>query len=250
MIIQKKPSNRKVMEVDMSYLKHLNERSYDIAFNAKKNVAEKIRVCLSTRFSDYNDTIFESMKWFDPIYWEPGNDYALNDFTQLLDKFHEPLQNSGYNQHKVIKEWLSFRKFVALKLPNCSARELWRKTLNLKKNEYPNLCILAELVIVFSGSNSTVERSFNVLRNMLPDKRLSLHHDTMNMLLQIHLNDKLWTNKEREDILLRALAIYEEKRRCKQLDSYSLSTKHVNDESESYIEVLSDDDYTSSSDDE
>ena len=83
---------------------------------------------------------------------------------------------------------------------------------------------------------------------MLSDKRLSLHHDSMKMLLHIHLNDKQWTEKERDDILLRALAIYEKKRRCNKLDTSS-SSKYDN-ESENDMEVVQDDDYISSSDKE
>ena len=166
----------------------------------------------------------------------------------MQEIFHESLQNTGNNHYKVVKEWVSFRKYVALNLPNCSARDLWRKTLNFKRNEYPNLCILAELVIVFTGSNSTVERSFNILHNMLSDKRLSLHHDSMRMLLHIHLNDKLWTEiRERDDILFRALAIYEEKHRCNKLDT---SSSKYDNESENDMEVVQDDDYISSSDEE
>ena len=40
---------------------------------------------------------------FDPIFWEPENDYVLNDFTSLQEKFHESLQNKGYNHYKVVR---------------------------------------------------------------------------------------------------------------------------------------------------
>ena len=70
----------------------------------------------------------------------------------------------------------------------------------------------------------------------------------MKMLLHIHLNDKLWIEKERHDILLRALAIYEEKRCCNKLDTSS-SSKYDN-ESENDMEVVQDDDYISSSNEE
>ena len=71
-----------------------------------------------------------------------------------------------------------------------------------------------------SGLNSTVERSFNMLRIMLSDKRLSMHD---NMLLQIKLNDKIWSTKEREDILLASLSIYEKKCRLTKITMPSSS---------------------------
>ena len=97
------------------------------------------------------------------------------------------------------------------------ACDLWRRILKFKKLEYPNLAVLAELVMCLSGSNSTVERSFSLLRNMLSDKRLSMHHNTMQMLLKIKLNDRLWQDNEREEILARALEIYQRKRRATRL---------------------------------
>ena len=94
---------------------------------------------------------------------------------------------------------------------------MWNKCLNFKRCEYPNFCLLAELIITMSGSNSTVERTFNTLKNMATGKRLSLHHNTMQMLLQICLNDKLWKKGEREEILNIALEEYEAKRRATKL---------------------------------
>ena len=50
-----------------------------------------------------------------------------------------------------------------------------------------------------------------------------MHHNTMHMLLQIKLNDKLWSSKEREDILLAALPIFEKKRRLNKITVQSSS---------------------------
>ena len=118
------------------------------------------------------------------------------------------------------------------------AQELWKKVLNFKRLEYPNLCLLAELIICMSGSNSTVERSFNMLRNMLSDKRLSMHHNTMRMLLQIKLNDKIWSTKEREDILLTSLSIYEKKRRLTKITVPSSSRDlEANEDEDGLLQV-------------
>ena len=159
------------------------------------------------------------MKWFNPMYWETNNKtYAINDFTNLYERLYESLDEVSYNKYKIVKEWVAFHKYVTSNLSNnMKAEELWKKVLNFKRLEYPNLCLLAELIICMSGSNSTVERSFSMLRNMLRDKRLSMHHNTMHMLLQIKLNNKLWSSKEREDILLAALSIFEKKRRLNKI---------------------------------
>ena len=48
---------------------------------------------------------------------------------------------------------------------------------------------------------------------MLSDKRLSMKHKTMEQLLMISVNDKIWTKEERESIILNAVDTYMTKRR-------------------------------------
>ena len=69
------------------------------------------------------------------------------------------------------------------------------------------------LLTCLSGSNSTVERAFSVLTLLLSDRRLSLHHETMEDLMLIKCNNKNWGCQEREDIIERALEICMSKRR-------------------------------------
>ena len=83
-----------------------------------------------------------------------------------------------------------------------------------------------------SGSNSTVERTFNTLRNTLADKRLSLHHNIMQMLLKICYNEKLWNVREREEILNIALEKYETKRRATKITkkrSFECESETINE---------------------
>ncbi|MCP4484342.1 MAG: hypothetical protein GY823_07275 [Flavobacteriaceae bacterium] len=86
-----------------------------------------------------------------------------------------------------------------------------------KRNEYPNLCICAEIIITMSGSNSTVEQAFSTLRLLLSDRRLRMKHSRMEQLLFICANDKNWSDDEREEILERNVELYLEKRRKKRL---------------------------------
>ena len=62
-------------------------------------------------------------------------------------------------------------------------------------------------------SNSTVERAFSTLTNILTDKRLSMKHKRMEQILIISSNDKNWTIQERNEIIERAVDIYLQKRR-------------------------------------
>ena len=71
---------------------------------------------------------------------------------------------------------------------------------------------MAEIVFSLSTSNSMVERAFSLLTLLLSDKRLSLMHETIESLMKINLSDKIWTEKEKNEILERAVNVYLSKR--------------------------------------
>ena len=64
-----------------------------------------------------------------------------------------------------------------------------------------------------SGSNSAVERRFSILTMMLSERRLKTSHDLMNFRIALKINDRNWSEKERSEILRRALEIYLSKNR-------------------------------------
>ena len=87
-----------------------------------------------------------------------------------------------------------------------------------RKQEFPELCRLASLMMAISGSNSSVERSFSVLSLILSDRRLRSSHDVIDDIMVIKGNDKNWSENEREEIIERALAIYMRKNRKRKID--------------------------------
>ena len=91
-----------------------------------------------------------------------------------------------------------------------------RKSFNIK-GEGMKICLLVELIMSLSRSNSTVERGFSLLTLLMPDRRLKLAHNTteklMIILMIININDKLWTPTEREEIMVKALQKYEDAKR-------------------------------------
>ena len=58
-----------------------------------------------------------------------------------------------------------------------------------------------------------------MLRRMLSDQRLSTSHKTLNMCMSIKMNDVLWSKQERGMVMERALEIFFEKRRAKELQT-------------------------------
>ena len=93
--------------------------------------------------------------------------------------------------------------------------DLWQKILTYKEKQFPNICLLAEIVLTLGPSNSVVEKGFSQLTAMLSDRRLSMKPITMGNLLIIKVNHLTWPPEERDEIIERALEIYMQKKRRK-----------------------------------
>ncbi len=81
-------------------------------------------------------------------------------------------------------------------MKHVDSEELWKKILLFKRSEFPNVWALVEILIYISGSNSTVERAFSTLTNILTEKRLSMKHKRLEQILIISSNEKNWTVQE------------------------------------------------------
>ena len=115
--------------------------------------------------------------------------------------------------------------------PICNdPRVFWKQVLSFRRNEYPNLWLIVELVTCISDSNSAVERCFNILTQVLTDFRLKSNHNTLQNHMIIKCNDKNWSETEREQLLARATEIYMSKRRKRLRSSNAPATKKIADE--------------------
>lgn len=214
---RRKERNRSYTILDMSTTmkEGISCDSFEKNFEIKKIIASTIKDMLEDRFlNSYNDDIIESMSWFDLKNWQDEKSYGLSDFNSLYEHFKTPLDAAGYDHDLIKREWIAVRRHILCHFQKKDrAQDVWKKVLFEKRDEFPNVCLMVELVITFSGSNSTVERSFSLLTNMLSDRRLSMSHKTMNMLLKIKISDKLWNDIERKELIDRALEIFLNKRR-------------------------------------
>ena len=77
----------------------------------------------------------------------------------------------------------------------------------------------------FSSSNSFVERASNLLTMLLTDQRLTTSHDTLNTVLNIKIDNKIFTESEKNKILVAAVKSFMEKRREAVLRRTQLSTR-------------------------
>ena len=77
----------------------------------------------------------------------------------------------------------------------------------------------------FSSSNSSVERASNLLTMLLTDQRLTTSHDTLNTVLNIKIDNKIFTESEKNKILVAAVKSFMEKLREAVLRRTQLSTR-------------------------
>ena len=121
------------------------------------------------------------------------------------------------------------------------AKQIWKHVLLHKIKDFPNLCLLVQMIFSISGSNSTTERSFSILTLLLTGCRTKLAHDTIRVLLSIKINDHLWIEQERDDIISEAVDLYMSAPQKKQVDT--LETSHPEKINEPPLtEIGSDDD--------
>lgn len=216
--------NREYKSIELEGFTGLNASSLLKASTTKKGVASQLITCLQTRFESFNDPVFESMKWFDPKNWTDESLYGYDQIDCLSQHFEGPLSKNNFNKQKVHSEWKRFKMFISVhykrKLASgeISAKAIWRAVLLYRKSEFPNLSLLAQIIITISGSNSSVERSFSLLTSVLTDRRLKMTHKTLQMLIRIKCNDSVWSEEERNALIERATDIHMEARRKKKID--------------------------------
>ena len=203
----RKIENWKSVKIPFLGITSLGEQTENEGRVVRKNTLGELIKILKERFKSFDENIFSLMNWFHSQNWTDQKDFGIDDLNKF-DHFSSPLTAARYDNKKVILEWRSLSHNVNISLSKKEPRILWKTIMNYKRNEYPNKCLLAELMITLSGSNSEVERGFSILTMMLFDRRLKTSLDLMNYHLTIKINDKNWSEAEKSEILQRALQIY------------------------------------------
>ena len=180
--LQKK-QNRDHVNIAADGMK-MHGANISLVLAAAGRVAHRLKSALCERFSEFSLDVYTNMKWFDPQYWIDDNKvYGNVQITYLYNHFKLPL---WFDLKKSLSEWKAFKVFVREMYPcNITALSLWKNMLCNRKAEYPNLCLIACVVLCISGSNSTVERAFSLLTLMPSDRRLSSSHKLVEDLMLI-----------------------------------------------------------------
>ena len=190
---RKMKPNREYITVEFQLSNFQRENCFTRMRQVKRKVIPVLIETLKTRFIKYDDPIYSNMRWFSPELWSADKEYGIQDVSAMAAHFAKPLSLVSFDVTSALREWKISKVFVKSRYPKLpDANSLWKSVLSCHKDQFPHLCKLASLIISISGSNSSVERMFSVVTNVLSDKRLSMSHSTLNDSLVIYGNDGLW----------------------------------------------------------
>ncbi|KAK6186787.1 hypothetical protein SNE40_006061 [Patella caerulea] len=159
---------------------------------------ESLINCLQKRFSSFdNRDFFKHLFWIDPANWTDLT--TENEFLEwCYTYFKVPLGYQNFEVCELKSEWKDFKYTVNYFFDGVGARNMWQQIFQHRKEQFPNICKLAEIILCIGPSNGVVEAGFSHLNSMLLDRRLCLNHGSMADLLLIKINDLVWTEKEKE----------------------------------------------------
>ena len=218
--VHKLIKDRRLIQVELVGMKFVEENSYQVAIREKKKVCDKLKDVIDTKYKDFDKQVFQNMKWFNPETW--GNQ-EVAQITGFYEHFKEPLDHVNFSLNFCLKEFKKFKNYVHVNHEGKKARDIWKDFLKTRRLEYPNLALIAELMMCLSCSNSSVERAFNLLTMLLSDQRLNTSHDTINAILNININDKVFSEGEKNEILKEAVESFMEKRRTAVFEDSNIS---------------------------
>lgn len=216
--MKRNPANREFVTVTYSRMTAVGSVQEEVS-SLRRSSLPASGECLSSRFESFGSAPFPSMLWVDPANWTADTEGELAMMKQLAEHFATTLSEHEFDVTKLKAEWKVVKHTAKYFYPNLkSSSELWKSLLSYRRKQFPNACLLVEVVFAIGVSNGTVESCFSFLTAMLTDRRLSLLHDTMADLLLIRANHSIWSEQERQDFISCALQKYLSTRRKSRLE--------------------------------
>ena len=150
------------IKADDMHKKNLHKERVSIEPNVvySDNLLLKLKQILSERFDDQKGLAYQNMKWYDPKNWSNNRTYGIYQILNLYTHFKIPLDACNFELDAALHEWKNLCTFVSTNYRGLEARPLWEKIFQYKRRGYENICLLAELIMSSSGSNSKVEKAF------------------------------------------------------------------------------------------
>jgi len=138
---------------------------------------------------------FRELAFLDPnICLDPTNRSTIKDLHHTRKTFEQYIENN-----KVLEEWRAIPYFYSkeqiVNLNKMSISEMWYEISTAKDYtsdhfKFPNICMLARLVLCLPHSNAAAERIFSIVNDVKSKKRNRLGDDTMNAVTTIRSSFK------------------------------------------------------------
>ena len=114
----KKPENREYINIPFNFMMY-SKSNHNIVKDGTIKLNSNLIRTIKERFEDFlGDTIFTSMKWFDPQYWEDSSGYGLEDINFIISHFKITLEANDLNKSKIVREWREFQVFAKMQYTN------------------------------------------------------------------------------------------------------------------------------------
>lgn len=246
--LKRKATNREFVPLAYEKMTGLGQHATVVERLRRRAIPDVVK-CLEDRMKPFlEEDIFKNMNWLDPANWQEDSDVQINAMKAIAEHFSVTLGCHGFDITKLKPEYKNLRITTKHFYAGVKAKEFWRSILQYRRPDYPNICLLVEVLMAVGISNCTVESGFSFLTAMMSDRRLSMKHETMADLLLIRANHLVWSEKELEDILDCALINYMEKKRKMKLSVSDEKVVQSNSESAPSPSKISRQDSNDSSD--
>ena len=100
----------------------VQKESYEVVISEKKKVCENLKEVIDTKYSDFDEPVFQNMKWFDPQTWD-HKQQELAQITSFYEHFKEPLDHAYFQLNICLKEFKKFKNYVHVNHEGKKARE-------------------------------------------------------------------------------------------------------------------------------
>lgn len=106
----------------------------------------------------------------------------------LVQHFRPALEGNDFDFAAVAGEWSAVKACVTannFRIPSFYGKEC---LLHAFKDQFPNILMLVEIILILPLATPTVERGFSAMKRVKNDWRSCLETDILNMLLRITIN--------------------------------------------------------------
>ena len=223
--------NREYVELQYEGMQNRNaETSTSRIIAIRDTIIPSVEKFLKERFASFDDGVYSSMTWVDPAYWneEPAKD--LEKMDTLSNHFEE--MGISIEKCRLKREWKELRALYDRFYATCNVLAFWKKIFAFKKQQFPNICKLVEMVLSIGPSNAVVECGFSQLTATLSDRRISLNHSTMENLLLLKVNSHVLNEEEVDKIMQLSVQKFLSKKRKRTTEGNSPPSKRQQIESE------------------